>query len=238
MCILVPARTDSGANCSSQAGPFYQQHCQWAAEPPVIKLRWTLGYLPPMHLRLPHYDYDELRKPSTATQNDDELRFDDLDDEPLDELKLEADLSSDSSASLNICSAMKRTPSVPMLHTEDTPLFQPQSTSWPTTHDRGMFAQAVSAHNASSAAAPALQALNDGIRAYCEFRNLNLSQHEGSTNIVTGNLAVAPGILLPQVDESRKRMRSSRSFHHLDKQFQAELCLEESCQTRKSRNSA
>jgi len=232
------------ANCSSQAGPVYQQHCQWAGEPPVIKLRWTLGYLPPLHLRLPHYDYDDLSKPSTAIQNDDELRFDDLDDEPLDELKLElkleADLSSESSASLNRCSAdlMKRTPSVPMLHTEDTPLFQPQSMSWPTTHDRGMFSQAVSAHNASSAAAPTLQTLNDDIRAYCEFRNLNLTQHEGSTNIVTGNFPVAPGILLPQVDESRKRMRSSRSFHHLDAQFQAELCLEGSCQTRKCRNSA
>jgi hypothetical protein len=80
-----------------------------------------------------------------------------------------------------------------------------------------MFSQAVSAHNASSAAAPALQALNVDIRAYCEFRNLDLTQHEGSTNIVTGNFAVAPGIRLPQVDESRKRMRSSRSFHHLDK---------------------
>lgn len=52
---------------------------------PRVKPKWTLGFLPPLHLRLPDYDYCDLNAPSTPARQD-EILLSDLDEwEPSDD---------------------------------------------------------------------------------------------------------------------------------------------------------
>mmetsp|Transcript_19446 Transcript_19446/g.42547 ORF Transcript_19446/g.42547 Transcript_19446/m.42547 type:complete len:216 (-) Transcript_19446:37-684(-) len=160
MCIAqtTPSTTTSALEMpwepSSQRNAVVPAAVQGDARKTTVKPKWTLGFLPPVHLRLPDYDYSDLNEPSTRPQEDDIL-LSEPEEEPSDDT-IQYRLSSDLSPTL------KRSLSSATVRMHHQPPARPASTSLPTVHYATTSQKEVCDQQPNLFAA-----LHNDIQAYC-----------------------------------------------------------------------